>query len=91
MLDALEPMLRNPALTQRMSAAQKTQFNQLNAVMKQLRGELASGTPVPQAVMNQQMTQIQQIAFALMVSQAMQKQTAAPPTPHLKPMGKDAP
>ena len=75
MLDAMTPMLSNPQVTARMTRAQKAQFLEMNAMIKQLRDEMASGRAVPPAEMSRRVARIQQLALSLMSA------VAAPPAP----------
>lgn len=84
MIDALGPMLNNPAMTQRMNSQQKAQFRQLTVMIQNVRTQIASGRRISPDEMNRQMMQIQQLAMGLMMAQAAAP--APPPTPHLRPM-----
>jgi len=94
MLDAMQPMLSNPAMTAKMNPQQKAQFKQIMTMMADLRSQINSGKPLSPAEQSQQMMRIQSLTMSLMSSGLQLPPMPAPapaPAPAPKPASGGAP
>jgi hypothetical protein len=80
MLDAIQPMLSNPAMTARMNAQQKAQFKEITGLIDNMRAQLKSGRPMSPAEQSAQMMRIQQLTMSLMASGVQLPPLAAAPS-----------
>ncbi|MBI3566261.1 MAG: hypothetical protein HY079_13780 [Elusimicrobia bacterium] len=81
MLDSLAPLLDNPAMSKNLTAAQKAEMQELQAVMADLRAQMASGHSLSNADYAKKMQRLQALTMAMMAAAAAQTAPAAPPTP----------
>lgn len=66
MLDALSPMLSNPAITQHMNPQQKADFVELRKIISELKASIASGVVITPIEQRRRMTRVQQLALRMM-------------------------
>jgi len=66
MLDSLEPMLNNPAITQGMSLQQKSDFKELKGLIAELKGDIAGKRQVSAKDQQAQMLKIQSLVLRMM-------------------------
>jgi hypothetical protein len=83
MLDALKPILNNPALMKNLPPQARKDLVELQALMDETRAQAASGRQVSDAEQNARMRRIQQLTMHLMTSGLM---TPPPPPARTKPM-----
>lgn len=87
MIDSIAPLLNNPAMTKNMTPEQKANLSELQALMADLKTQMASGHSLSDAAFAQKMQRFQALTLKMMAAAAAAPPpTAAPPvkaTPHL--------
>jgi hypothetical protein len=84
MLDAVAPLLASIAASKNATPEMKADFKELNGLIGDLKGQLASGKPVDRAVFAQKMARYQQLLVKVMTESRPSSAPAANPTPHLQ-------
>jgi len=86
MLDAMAPMLNNPAITKNMNPQQKADMKELQDMMADLKDQIKTGRRVSDPAFAQKMAKIQQLSMRMMAAGMMAPPGAAPAPaqPHLK-------
>lgn len=77
MLESVEPMLNNPAITQNMTQLQKSEFAELKQHLAQMKADIASGKITTPAEQQAKMLRIQGLVMRMM-SAGMSMPKAAP-------------
>ncbi len=78
MLNSVEPMLSNPAITQNMTALQKSEFAELKQHLAQMKADIAAGKVTTAAEQQAKMMRIQGLVMRMM-SAGLTMPKAAPP------------
>lgn len=81
MMDSLMPMLNNPAVLNAMPPAQRESMKELNAMMAQMRSDMATGRKIPPQERAERMARIQKMMTGLMSSSAGVQRPAPPAAP----------
>jgi hypothetical protein len=84
MLDAMAPMLSNPAITKNMTAQQKADLKDLQAMMADLRAQALSGHSLSDPAFGKKMMKLQALSMRLM-SSGLRAPPGAPAPPPAAP------
>jgi hypothetical protein len=91
MLDAMAPMLNNPAMTKNMTPQQKAGLKELQDIMADMKSQMASGHAVTDPAFAAKMQRIQALSMQMMAAGLQAPPAAAAPAaapkpaqPHLK-------
>ena len=78
MLDALGPMLSNPAFTQRMGPQQKADLRELQSMIQEFRGQMTSGKRPSREEQALRMQRIQSLTLRLLTAAAQPSRSPSP-------------
>jgi hypothetical protein len=89
MLDAMAPILNNPALTKNMTPQQKASLKELQDVMADMKNQISAGRNISDPAFAEKMQRIQQLSMALLSAGLQVPPAGAAPAPvasqrHLK-------